>query len=118
MPDGRTSGAARRRGDIRRASERTALRAGLVYIDDHANGIRRLGSAANGFRYLEERTRRPISRKERSRIRSLAIPPVYQDVSICLQNLGIHAEYEKFDTDVVGDLDLITVGATYSFGAR
>ena len=24
--------------------------------------------------------------------------------------------YEKFDTDVVGDLDLITLGATYSFG--
>ncbi len=83
MPDGRTSGAERRRGDIRRASERTALRAGLVYVDDHANGIRRLGSAANGFRYLEERTRRPVSRKERRRIRSLAIPPAYHDVWIC-----------------------------------
>jgi OOP family OmpA-OmpF porin len=39
-------------------------------------------------------------------------------IRLRLQNLGIHAEYEKFDTDVVGDLDLITVGATYSFGAR
>ena len=39
-------------------------------------------------------------------------------IRLRLQNLGIHAEYEKFDTDVVGDLNLITVGATYSFGAR
>ena len=37
-------------------------------------------------------------------------------IRLRLQNLGIHAEYEKFDTDVVGDLDLITLGATYSFG--
>jgi OOP family OmpA-OmpF porin len=33
-----------------------------------------------------------------------------------LQNFGIQAEYEKFDTDVVGDLDLISLGVTYSFG--
>jgi OOP family OmpA-OmpF porin len=37
-------------------------------------------------------------------------------VRLRLQNFGIHAEYEKFDTDVVGDLDLISIGATYSFG--
>ena len=37
-------------------------------------------------------------------------------IRLRLQNFGIHAEYEKFDTDVVGDLDLITLGATYSFG--
>lgn len=35
-----------------------------------------------------------------------------------LGGLGIRAEYEKYDTDVVGDLDLITVGLTYTFGAR
>ena len=33
-----------------------------------------------------------------------------------MENFAINAEYEKFDTDVVGDLDLITLGATYSFG--
>jgi OmpA-OmpF porin, OOP family len=33
-----------------------------------------------------------------------------------LQNFGIQAEYEKFETDVVGDLDLISLGVTYSFG--
>ena len=37
-------------------------------------------------------------------------------VRLRLQNFGIHAEYEKFDTDIVGDLDLISIGATYSFG--
>jgi OOP family OmpA-OmpF porin len=37
-------------------------------------------------------------------------------IRLRLQNFGLHAEYEKFDTDVVGDLDLITLGATYSFG--
>jgi hypothetical protein len=30
-------------------------------------------------------------------------------------NLAVRAEYEKYDTDVVGDLDLITVGLTYTF---
>ena len=35
-----------------------------------------------------------------------------------LQNFAINAEYEKFDTDVVGDLDLISLGVTYTFGGR
>ena len=33
-----------------------------------------------------------------------------------MENFAINAEYEKFETDVVGDLDLITLVATYSFG--
>lgn len=32
--------------------------------------------------------------------------------------LAIRAEYEKFDTDVAGDLDLISLGATFTFGPR
>ena len=35
-----------------------------------------------------------------------------------LAQFAIRAEYEKYDTDVVGDLDLITVGFTYTFGPR
>jgi hypothetical protein len=35
-----------------------------------------------------------------------------------LGGLGLRAEYEKYDTDVIGDLDLITVGLTYTFGSR
>ncbi len=31
---------------------------------------------------------------------------------------ALRAEYEKFDTDVVGDLDLISVGFTYTFGSH
>ena len=31
------------------------------------------------------------------------------------RNLAVRAEYEKYDTDVIGDLDLISVGATYTF---
>jgi hypothetical protein len=31
------------------------------------------------------------------------------------RNLALRAEYEKFDTDVIGDLDLISLGATYTF---
>ncbi len=30
--------------------------------------------------------------------------------------VGLRAEYEKCDTDVVGDLDLITAGITFNFG--
>jgi OOP family OmpA-OmpF porin len=31
------------------------------------------------------------------------------------RNIAVRAEYEKFDTDIIGDLDLISVGATYTF---
>ncbi|MET0281426.1 MAG: outer membrane beta-barrel protein [Steroidobacteraceae bacterium] len=31
-------------------------------------------------------------------------------------NLGVRAEYERFDTDVVGDLDVISVGVVFKFG--
>jgi predicted porin len=34
-----------------------------------------------------------------------------------LGNLGIRAEYEKFDTDLIGDLDLISLSATFTFPA-
>jgi hypothetical protein len=35
-----------------------------------------------------------------------------------LNNFALRAEYEKFDTDVIGDLDLISVGFTYTFAPR
>lgn len=35
-----------------------------------------------------------------------------------LNQFAIRAEYEKYDTDVIGDLDLITLGFTYTFGSR
>lgn len=31
--------------------------------------------------------------------------------------LGIRAEYEKFDTDLIGDLDVISLSAVFTFGA-
>ena len=34
-----------------------------------------------------------------------------------LGNFGVNLEYEKYDTTPVGDLDLITLGASYKFGA-
>ncbi len=34
-----------------------------------------------------------------------------------LGNLGLRAEYEKYDTDVIGDLDVISLGAVFTFGA-
>lgn len=41
-------------------------------------------------------------------------------VQLWLGNLAVRADYEKFDTDVVGDLDAVVVGLTYTFpsGAR
>jgi len=30
--------------------------------------------------------------------------------------IGLRVEYEKFDTDVIGDLDVISAGITFSFG--
>lgn len=39
-------------------------------------------------------------------------------VQLRLNNLAFRAEYEKFDTDVIGDLDLISVGFTYTFASN
>jgi hypothetical protein len=37
-------------------------------------------------------------------------------VQFNLGRLGLRAEYEKFDTDVIGDLDVISLGVAISFG--
>lgn len=34
-----------------------------------------------------------------------------------LGRLGLRAEYEKFDTDVIGDLDIVSLGFVFTFGA-
>lgn len=39
-------------------------------------------------------------------------------VQLAFGALGLRAEYERFDTDVIGDLDVISLGVTYTFGAR
>jgi OOP family OmpA-OmpF porin len=35
-----------------------------------------------------------------------------------LNNFAVRAEYERFDTDVIGELDLISLGFTYTFAPR
>lgn len=45
------------------------------------NGIRRVGSAASGFRYRRE-DGSPVPPKERERIASLVLPPAWTDVAI------------------------------------
>jgi OOP family OmpA-OmpF porin len=35
-----------------------------------------------------------------------------------LQSFGLRAEYEKFNTSVIGDLDVISLGFNYTFGIR
>ena len=37
-------------------------------------------------------------------------------VQFNLGHLGLRAEYEKFDTDVIGDLDVISLGLNFTFG--
>jgi len=37
-------------------------------------------------------------------------------VQMAFGRLGVRAEYEKFDTDVIGDLDVISLGVTFTFG--
>ena len=38
-------------------------------------------------------------------------------VQVWLGKLALRADYEKFDTDVVGDLDAIAIGLTYTFSS-
>lgn len=39
-------------------------------------------------------------------------------VQLNLQRFGLRAEYEKFNTSVIGDLDVISVGVNYTFGVQ
>ncbi len=36
-------------------------------------------------------------------------------LQVPLRNFGLRAEWEKFDTDSIGNLQLISVGLTYTF---
>jgi DNA topoisomerase I len=68
-------------------SEIAAVRhAGLHYCTDAEPGIRRL-RAGKGFRYRMPSGREPSAR-DLARIRSLVIPPAYQDVWICTDPKG------------------------------
>lgn len=60
---------------------------GLVYVSDREPGIRRV-RCGKGFTY-RHRTGRPVTdRRVLDRIRSLAIPPAYKDVWICVDPHG------------------------------
>ena len=72
---------------------------GLVYVSDAEPGFRRV-RCGRGFRYLAP-DRTSLSDEHRARIRSLGIPPAYEDVWICavpnghLQATGLDARGRK-----------------------
>lgn len=59
-----------------------AKSAGLRYVDDSVPGIRRKRTRT-GFAYLDPNGKAIADETELARIRSLAIPPAYEDVWIC-----------------------------------
>jgi DNA topoisomerase IB len=64
-----------------------AARAGLLYVSCAEPGIRRI-RAGKGFYYLTPANRRVTSAGELRRIASLAVPPAYDDVWICMSPRG------------------------------
>jgi len=60
----------------------SARAAGLRHVDDASRGIERR-RAGNGFQYIKPDGRTLRDRSVLQRIRSLAIPPAWQDVWIC-----------------------------------
>jgi DNA topoisomerase-1 len=64
------------------APHRSARRAGLRYVDGRRPGIRRVRSGS-GFRYVKSNGRPVRDPATLKRIRTLAIPPAYEDVWIC-----------------------------------
>jgi DNA topoisomerase IB len=64
-----------------------AAAAGLVYVSDAMPGIRRVRTA-DGFVYMLTENRRLTEQAELKRIASLATPPAYEDVWICLNPHG------------------------------
>jgi DNA topoisomerase-1 len=68
-------------------AERDAVEAGLCYVCDTAPGIRRM-RCGRGFRYVDPEGRCVRDPETLARIRSLAIPPAYRDVWICISARG------------------------------
>src|SRR5277367_4457515 len=68
-------------------SAQMAAEAGLLYVSCHQPGIRRL-RARRGFYYLTPENRRLNSARELKRIKSLAVPPAYENVCICVSPRG------------------------------
>src|SRR6202789_686423 len=64
-----------------------AFEAGLIYVSDAEPGIRRR-RAGKGFRYFTPENRRLETVDELKRIASLAVPPAYRDVWICMRPHG------------------------------
>ena len=64
-----------------------AIEAGLVYVSDTDPGFRRV-RVGKAFGYVTPENRRLSAAKELKRIASLAIPPAYRDVWICMQPRG------------------------------
>lgn len=68
-------------------SAQMAVEAGLLYVSCREPGIRRM-RAGNGFYYLSPENRRLSSARELKRIASLAVPPAYENVWICVSPRG------------------------------
>jgi DNA topoisomerase-1 len=68
-------------------SAQMAVEAGLLYVSCQEPGIRRV-RAGRGFYYLTPANRRLSSHTELRRIASLAVPPAYRNVWICLSARG------------------------------
>lgn len=68
-------------------NEQSAKAAGLRYVSDAAEGIRRR-KAASGFRYVRPDGSAVREREVLQRIRALAVPPAWRDVWICARDDG------------------------------
>jgi DNA topoisomerase I len=68
-------------------SAQMAVEAGLLYVSCEEPGIRRV-RAGKGFYYLTPANRRLSSASELRRIESLAVPPAYENVWICVSPRG------------------------------
>src|ERR1700733_5683382 len=68
-------------------SAQMAVEAGLLYVSCQEPGIRRM-RAGGGFYYLSPANRRLSSASELKRIESLAVPPAYENVWICVSPRG------------------------------
>src|ERR1700689_3698427 len=64
-----------------------AIEAGLRYVSCKEPGIRRMRTG-KGFYYLTPENRRLSSASELRRIESLAVPPAYENVWICVSPRG------------------------------
>lgn len=88
--------------------EKSAEAVNLIYVSDAQPGIKRIKKGKH-FQYLVNESKKLIAKAELNRIKSLVIPPAWEDVWICNLANG-HLQATGIDVKKKSSIDIIRCG--------